>query len=162
MHLSEQDGADSEVGRVRLKDLSRPEDLVTLPRLELSGAEFHWRVGYTLTYFGSYLGRPVFFELVRKNAVLCEPSFEDRRYLVIELTDDQFEQARQLNDIAKKARNTFYNRLAENQMRYSRSGDEPRTQAIHLGEQIGRQYKENVVLGWIDGQPEVPGPLDWW
>jgi hypothetical protein len=162
MHLSEQDGADSDVGRVRLKDLSRPEDFVTLPRLDLAGAEFHWQVGYTVTYFGSYLDQPVFFELLRRDAVLAEPSFEDFRYLVIELTNDQFEQAKQLDETAKKARKIFDDKLAANQNRYTRAADEFRIQVRHMGEQLGRQYRENVVLGWIDGRPNVPDPRDIW
>jgi hypothetical protein len=161
-YSSEPDQADSNFGIVRLKDLARPENFAVLPRLDLSGARFSWQVGHTLTYFGSYADRPAYFERVRRNAVLSEPSFDEFRYLVIELTQEQFERASELNEQGKQAKNTFYDNLRQNEMRYPQSGYEFRFQMHHVGKQTGRQFRENTVLGWIDGRPQLPDNRDMW
>ncbi|MFL5758552.1 MAG: hypothetical protein ACJ789_02370 [Thermomicrobiales bacterium] len=151
MGEGENDDANSAPSRTRLKDLSRPEDFVILPRLDLAAAEFHWRVGYTLSYFGMYLDRPVFFERVRKDAVLSEPSFEVHRYLVIELTNEQFEQAVQLNETAKKAKQFFDERLAANQNRYTRPGMNLEYKCDTWEHNLaGDIEKTSFLVGWTD------------
>jgi hypothetical protein len=154
LNLREDEEFEEVANPIRLKDLVRPEDFAALPLLDLATAEFRWRFGSPWSFFGTYLDQPAYFEALRQDAVLITPSFNEHRFLVIELTDDQSIQAMQLQEQALRARHA-------DEVRYSPSANEARIQARHLGESLGRQYRENVVLGWIDGIPNWPEHRTW-
>lgn len=130
---------------MRLKELARPEDFVSLPCLNLTDVRLCWcfgHSGYTGTCLGTYLGTPVFLERVRRNAVLSEPSRHEHRFLVVALTDEQFEQAAQLHEGEQAADKAFYRAIDADGGRYGDTARCRRSQASGLAN--GKEHRQSI------------------
>src|SRR5687767_6623078 len=133
-------------------DLSRPDGLLYLDRLDKDGSELMWGVGWDDGWFSSAIvrvrERPCFAEILPEHVAVGRPTDAWRQYLVLELTPEQFAEEWEHHPAADPAIPVVTADPSERR-RQVRAFFERR-------ERYGRRerwYGGNEVVGWLDGLP---------
>jgi Uma2 family endonuclease len=131
--------------------LSR-DGFLGLERLDHKDAELLWGVGWEEDHFSSAVlrvrERPCFAEVLPEQVALGRPTEAWRQYLVIELTPEQFAEEQERGLVTNPAVPDLTADPSErrNQIRAHFA------QREQYGK-LSRSYRDNEVLGWLDGLP---------